>query len=500
MKKTFKKIVAGLLTAVSLMSNATLNQAVYAEENDNFVMAIAVDPDGLDPHRTTAASTFGITNNIYDTLVGVNSEGGIVPRLASEWEVSEDGKEITFTLSEGVKFHNGVDCNAEAVKASFERLKGDESPRAGDYANIVEIEVLEDNKIKFVTEELDVELLSKFAYPWAAVVEVGAEADLKNKPVGTGAYELVEWTPQESLKLTKYSEGVVEAEIENVTVRTIPDAQSRILALQTGEVDMMYVSGDQLDLVEAIDGVELYKTEANSLQVMAMNNENEYLSNPQVRRAITMAVDKDSLIENVWNGLGNKIGSHYPPVLQEYVDHSNDIEYNPEKAKEILAEEGYADGFTLKMYLPKDYQAYVDAGQIIAQQLQAVGITCDIEIVEWAYWLESVYQGRNYDLTVVGHTGRLDAYQWLARYKSDSGENYVNYKNDRVDEILTTAPQTIDDEERTKLYQELQAILAEEVPALYIQSPIQVIALSDKYTGYTAYPIDINNFADLKVK
>lgn len=472
-----------------------------AEEIANELnVAISVDPDGLDPHRTTAASTFSVTNNIYDTLVGVSEKGDRIPRLAVSWELSEDGKEITFSLEPDVKFHNGKACNAEAVKASFERLKGEESPRAKDYANIIDIQVLSDNEIKFVTETLDVELVSKFAYPWSAIVDTEVADDLKNNPVGTGPYKLKEWVPQQYLILEKNGDSKVQAAIEIVNLKTIPDAQARVLAIQSGEIDMMIVAGNQMELVQDMPGYNIVKNPSNALQLMAMNCSNEYLANPDVRRAITMAVNKDALIENVWYGLGTKIGSHYPPVLSEYVDHSEDIKYDPEGAKKLLADAGYADGFTLKMYLPKDYQHYVDAGQIIAQELQAVGINCDIEIVEWAYWLESVYQGRNYDFTVVGHTGRLDAYQWLARYKSDSPENYVNFNNPRADEILTTAPQTMDEVERANLYKELQEILADEVPALYIQSPISVMIIKDNIQGYKSYPLDITSYVDLEIK
>lgn len=469
------------------------------EEKTELNFAMTVDPDGLDPHRTVAASTFQITNNIYDTLVKVDTAGNYIPGLAKSWVVSEDGKTITFALNEGIMFHNGNPLNAEAVKQSFERLKGEESPRANDYVNITGIEATSDYEIVFATENLDVELVSNFAYPWAAVVDVTAADSLKNAPVGTGSYKLKEWIPQQYLVLEAYDGAMKKANIETIRFKVIPDAAARVLAFNSGELDIMGISGDQVALFEGNEDVTITENPMNSIQLMAMNLQNEYLANPLVRQAINMAVDKDSLIENVWYGFGQKIGSHYPPILKGYADNSNKYEYDVEEAKKLLTEAGYPDGFTVRMALPKNYQAYVDAGQVIANDLKAIGINAEIEIVEWAYWLSEVYTGRNYDLTVVGHTGRLDPYVLLARYDSESGENYFNYQNDRVNEILRSVKQIQSEEERMDLYEEIQNILAEEVPAYYIQSPYITMVMQKDVKGFETYPLDIYELADLKL-
>ncbi|MGB4439366.1 MAG: ABC transporter substrate-binding protein [Sedimentibacter sp.] len=454
-------------------------------------IALSVDPDGLDPHRTTAASTFQITNNIYDTLVKVTPEGKLVSGLGEEWTVSEDGKAITFNLRKDVKFHNGREMNAEDVKYSFERLKGEESPRANDFKNITEINVVDDYTIEFVTENLNVTLLSNFAYPWTAIVPQEAVDTLKNKPVGTGAYKLEKWIPQQELTLTKNEEYFEEVNLETINFKMMPDATSQVAALKNGELDIIFVTGDKVSLFENNSQYNILENNTNAIQLMAMNLKNEYLANEKVRQAINMAVDKDSLIEIVWNGYGEKIGSHYPPMLKEYKDTTDVISYNPEKAKELLVEAGYKDGITIRMALPNSYPEYVSAGQVIADQLSKVGITCEINLVEWGTWLTDIYNGRNYDLTVVGHTGRLDPYVLLSRYNTESKENYFNYSNERVDEILTLVQKELDESKRIELYQEMQEILAEEVPALYIQSPKSLVVTSSDVEGFESYPIDI---------
>ncbi|WP_199860644.1 ABC transporter substrate-binding protein [Oceanobacillus damuensis] len=466
-------------------------------EKKELNMALSVDPDGLDPHRTTAASTFQVTNNIYDTLVKVTPDGEFEAGLAESWKVSEDGLTITFTLRDGVVFHNGREMTAEDVKYSFNRLMDEESPRAGDFANIIEINVIDELTIEFVTEELNVALLSDFAYPWTAIVAQEASEELRNQPVGTGPFMLEEWIPQQQLVLTKNEKHYDPALLETITFNMMPDATSQVSALQAGELDVIAVTGDLVSQFEGNDAFTILENEANSIQLMAMNTANEALGDERVRQAINYAVNKEALIETVWWGYGQEIGSHYPPILKEYVDTNDVITYDPEQAKELLADAGYADGLELDMYLPASYPAYVDAGQVIADELGNVGITANIEIVEWATWLSDIYAGRQYDLTVVGHTGRLDPYVLLSRYHTDSEENYFNYSNERVDEILTLVQEEQDDTKRMALYEELQEILAEEVPAFYIQSPTALTVTSSDVAGYEAYPIDIYEMKDV---
>ncbi|WP_217995634.1 ABC transporter substrate-binding protein [Amphibacillus sediminis] len=515
--KRFKFIFSVLLVSIILVAcgsstdeegsaneNSNLDSTEQKEESNTvniekteLNMALSVDPDGLDPHRTTAASTFQITSNIFDTLVTVTPDGEIDKDLAESWAISDDGLTITFELREGVVFHNGREMTADDVKYSFERLKDEESPRSGDYANIAEINVIDHKTIEFVTDSLNVELLSNFAYPWAAIVPEEAAEDLRNHPIGTGPFKFEEWVPQQQLVLTKHTEHYDPASLETVNFKMMPDVTSQVSALQAGELDIIAVNGDLVGQFEGNPDYTILENRSNSIQLMAINTEHEALADQRVRQAINLAVDKQALIDTVWWGYGEEIGSHYPTMLKEYIDTNSVLSYNTDQAKALLEEAGYRDGLELDMYLPASYPAYVDAGQIIANELDAIGIKVNIEIVEWATWLSDVYTDRQYDLTVVGHTGRLDPYDLLARYHSENGENYFNYSNQRVDEILTLVQEEQDDAKRLDLYQELQKILAEDVPALYIQSPITLTVTASDVAGYTSYPIDIYQMKDV---
>lgn len=488
---TMKKIITLLLVlslAFSLFAggSAEKNETV---KKDIITMAIPVDPDGLDPQLTASASTFQISSNIYETLITVDDKGEIIPALASSWSVSEDGLAITFILRDNAIFSNGKPCDSLAVKASFDRLLSDISVRKSDYSFITSIETPSKNTIVFKMDKLNVAALSSFAYPWAAIVDASAE-NLRNKPVGTGPYVLISWTAQQDLVLDLNKDYPYEVKNEGVRFVIMPDLTAEITALNAKEVDLILITGDLASAVEN-KGYNIISVAGNGLQLMAMNSSNKALSDIRVRQAINYAVNKDEVIEAVWWGYGKKIGSHFPVVLKDYVDYSENYSYNPEKAKELLAEAGYANGLTLRMDLPKNYQEYVNAGIVIAQSLKKVGITVDINIVEWAYWLSEVYVGRNYDLTVVGHTGRLDPYALLVKYLSYGNENYFNYANSEVDALLEKYQSELKDSKRSEYVKRIQEILANEVPALYIQDPIQIFVAQSDIFGFKAYPINI---------
>ena len=496
MKKILLLLLVSLLSLSLFATGGKESSSAVKEEKKNIItMAIPVDPDGLDPMLTAAASTFQITSNIYETLVTVDEKGNLLPALAEKWEEGIDGLSITFHLRKDAKFSNGKKCGSEEVKNSFLRLMGAESLRNKDYAFISSIETPSEETIVFRMDEINVAALSSFAYPWAAVVDTEAE-NLKSNPMGTGPYYLSSWTPQERLVLERnpYYQGKVKNEGFNLVV--MPDLTAEITALEAGEVDIILITGDLASAVEN-KGYNILAAAGNGLQLMAMNNKNQALSDIRVRQAINYAVDKDELIEAVWWGYGEKIGSHFPVVLKEYVDLSSTYGCDKEKARELLKEAGYESGLKLRMDLPKNYQEYVNAGLVIASSLKEVGIEVEVNIVEWAYWLSEVYLGRNYDLTVVGHTGRLDPYALLVKYISTGSENYFNYSSPRVDELLSLYKTELDEEKRTQYIKEIQEILAVEVPALYIQDPIQVYVSASSVLGFAAFPINIYKFKDV---
>ncbi|NLY37662.1 MAG: hypothetical protein GX046_10600, partial [Tissierellia bacterium] len=199
--KTRKMMIILMLFALVLggCSSPELNEG----EDRVLRMAKSVDPDGLDPQRSVAESTFEITSTLYDTLLEVQEDGSLLPGIAESYGLSEDGLSLVFVIKEGLRFHNDKILDAEAVKNSFLRLKEEESPRAKDYLNFTRINVLSQWEIEFVLGEPQAEVLTLFAYPWAAIVEASAE-NLRSKPIGSGAYKLSEWIPQQHISLESF--------------------------------------------------------------------------------------------------------------------------------------------------------------------------------------------------------------------------------------------------------------------------------------------------------
>lgn len=473
-------------------------QAGDASAADGLVMAITVDPDGLDPQRTAAAATFQVTNNVYDPLLKVKVDGELVAGLAESWESSDDGLTVTFTLREGLVFSNGNACDAQAVVASFARLQEDESPRKSEYEGYA-FEVLDERTVQVTSAELNVAMLTDFAYAWSAVVDVTAADTLANAPVGTGPYTVESWTPQSSISLKANPSYWGEApRIAAVELRVLPEATTQVSSLRAHDVDLILAANEQVAAFEGDPEFQVMDFPMNGVQLMAMNCANPVLSDVRVRQAVNMAVDKDALIEAVWWGYGEKIGSHFPPSIAGYVDCNDTYAYDPDAARALLDECGYsAEELTFSMRLPKSYKEYVNAGQVIADALGKVGVTCNVEIVEWATWLDEVYTGRDYDLTVVGHTGRLDPITLLARYGSDSSENYFNYASDTVDALIADYRGELDEDKRADDVRQIQEQLAQDVPALYIQSPVMVYLAQAGLEGFVLYPIDIYEFKDV---
>lgn len=495
-------VVLSLLSACSAQDSET-GSSVQASSGEagavpsTVKMAVTVDPDGLDPHMSASASTFQVTSSIYETLVTVDEKGEIIPSLADSWSIADDGMSVTFHLRPDARFSNGRVCDASAVVSSFERLLS-ESVRSGDYSSIESVTALDESTVEFTFSTLNVVALSLFAYPWSAVVDTSAADSLRTAPVGTGPYMLSSWVPQQNLVLVRNPYYTLPCSIDSVEFVMIPDMTSQVTALRNGQIDIIQITGDLVGQFENNSAYTVYAMAGNGLQLMAMNTARPGLDDLRVRQAINYAVDKDALIEAVWWGYGEEIGSHFPVVLSEYADMNGKYPYDPQRAAELLEEAGYGPGeLQLDMYLPRSYQEYVNAGQVIAAQLKSAGIDVNIQIVEWAAWLSDVYNGRNYDLTVVGHTGRLDAYSLLARYDSSAAENYFNYSNPEMDALLEEYNSEVDEGARTELAHRMQEILAEDVPALYIQDPIQIFVTDSALQGFATFPINIYKFSEM---
>jgi peptide/nickel transport system substrate-binding protein len=494
-------ILAGLLTACGPTptpgpSPASRGGETTTQRGGSLTVAVAADVDGLDPHKTVAAATFQITRNLYDTLVQVDPQSRIQPDLATSWETSSDGLKWTFHLRDDVSFHNGRAMTAADVKYSFERILNPDtaSPRAKDYQIIAAIETPDDRTVVFTLSQPQAAFLSNLAYGWAAVVPQEAAETLRDHPVGSGPFQFVEWVPDSHVKLRRFDKYFITdvPYLDEVTFRVITDPAARLISLKTGEVDVVpEVPAQEVAGIKEEPGIKVIQQPFNGIQLLAINNARPPFGDLRVRQALNHAIDKQAVIEGAQWGTGVPIGSHMPPVSDFYVDLTNRYPYDPEKAKALLAEAGYPNGFETTIALPQPYDFHIRNGEVIADQLAKVGIKAKLETIEWATYLEKVYYGRDYALTTLGHTGRLDPDPFLNRYVSDSKEDYMNYNNPRYDELAKEGAVSTDPARRREIYAEMQRMLADDAVAVYLLAPLSSIGLREGVQGWQLYPIDI---------
>lgn len=462
------------------------------------VVVVPQDPDYLDPHLAVASGTSEMMFNVFEGLLKPNEKGELYPAIAESYELSEDGLTYTFKLRSGVKFHNGNPVTVDDVKYSFERLMGTDTgkPLSAAFANVGAVETPDERTVIVRLKNND---LSFMSYLTSAIIPKGYE-DQNKKPIGTGPFKFVEFLPSQRLVLEKNKDYYVEGVpyLDQVEFRIMPDPEAALLAFKSGEIDMYPRIGDEK--VEEVQGnANIVEGMQNMVQLMTMNMAREPFNNLKVRQAINYAVNVDEIIEAVAFGRGTKLGSNMSPVMQQYFQDGLQDTYNQDldKAKQLLAEAGYKDGFSTTISVPSNYKFHVDTAQVIAQQLKKVGIDIKIETVEWAVWLERIYKGRDYDMTIIGLTGKLDPHEVLVRYASDYKSNFYNYQNEAYDKLIKSAQVETDQTKRIELYKEAQKILSQDAVAVYIMDPNFTVAMKKNLTGYKLYPLYVQDMSSI---
>lgn len=488
-------IVASLAIVGAAMYEPSVSRA--AQSNASLTIAMSNDVSGLDPQMTASASTFEVTNNIYDTLVQTDAASNLHPDLALTWHESNHGTTWTFHLRPHVLFQNGKLFTAADVVYTFDRIlnKSTGDPNVNDFSEIASVKADSPTQVTFTLNRPYAPFLSSMALPWAAIIEYGTGSQLKTQPIGTGPYELVKWIPQQSIVLKRFNQAWdrQEAKISQVTFMVIPNPSTQLLDLQSGLVDVASVPPASAAQVKNSTNLKLLVKPLNDVQIMAMNNKAKPLNNILVRKAIEYAVNKQQILQAVDFGYGSIIGSHMPPISPYYVNLNNVYRQNLKLARALLTKAGYRHGLTLTMDLPQPYQIHVQTGEILAQQLQAIGIQVQMHIIPWSEWIQNVYLGRRYQLTVIDHTGRLDPAQLLDRYETANMGNYFNFSDPRVNSDLIRASYTQNQAVRKQLYADVQRLLTADAAAVYIQSPDALIGMNKNVMGWKIYPIDVDN-------
>ena len=452
------------------------------------VYGMTQDLASLDPHVDTDAGTRDVVFNLYEGLVKPTSDGGFIPAVASDYIISDDAKTYTFTLRDGITFHDGTPVTIEDVKYSIDRyaeIQGESSA----FSSLVDSVEVQDDKTLVVNLK---ESYSEFLPMMTIAIIPQSNEDPAGNPIGTGPFKYVSYTPGQNLELEKYDgywqEGVPS--LDSVEFKFIADVDTAFVELQAGTIDILkYLTAAQAETLGDED-YNIVQGSMNLVHAMYLNSAYEPLSKTEVRQALCYAVDRDAINNFIFGGKSHIIGSHMIPAMSKYYEPEAETvySYDPEKAKELLADAGYADGFDLEITVPSSFSQHVDSAQIIADELSQVGINVTLNQVEWSTWLQDVYKGGNFQATVIGFDGTLAPSDWLKKYVTDDAKNFMHYSNTEYDDVFNTAYTTVDDDVKVENYKKAQMILAEDAAAVYIEDPANLVAVSKKFGGYTFYP------------
>ena len=475
-------------------TTGSTGEATYGGE---ITVGIAADLDtSLDPHvSSSSAGTREVLFNIFEGLVKPDTEGNLIPAIAEDYTVNETADVYTYTLRDGVKFHNGDTVTVGDVVYSLSRAAGLETgePLVSDVANIAAVEASDDKTIVVTLAKPDTEFN---AHMTVAIIPEGNDPD--SEVIGTGPFTFVSRTPQDNIVLEKFADyWGTPAYLDKVTLKVIEDGQTLVMSLRSGAVDM----AERLEAsqVAELDGLTILEGSSNVVQALYLNHAFEPFSDMRVRQALCYAIDKHGVIDLAADGHGTAVGSSMFPAFGKYfMDELTDYYVTDlQKAKDLLAEAGYEDlSFTITV--PSNMPAHVDAAQVIVEQLKQVGVNAKIDQVEWATWLSDAYQGRNFEATIVGMDAHgLAASDMLARFQSESGKNFINYNNPEYDEVYAQAMSTVDEEAQTELFKQCETILTETAANVYLQDVASFVAMQSDVGGYQYYPLYVMDLASM---
>ena len=457
--------------------------------------------DSLDPHQTVAAGTREVLFNIFEGLVKPNSDGEMIPAVAEKYTLSEDGTTYTFTLREGVKFHNGQTVTAEDVVYSINRCaavpEGQEKPLVAAFSAVKSVEALDEKTVAVTIAQRDLEFIS---YMTAAIIP----ADYENQdtaPVGTGPFKFVSRTPQQDFVMERFEDyWGAPVWLDKVTYKICENADALVMNLNGGSIDLCaHLTSAQASQLN--QNFQVLEGTMNLVQAIYLNNQAKPFDNQLVRQALCYAIDRQGIMDMVADGPGPPLGptghgtavgsSIYPAFAKYFLPELVDkYPHDVAKAKELLAQAGYPDGFDMTISVPNNYQPHMDTAEVVAEQLREAGINVTIQPVEWSTWLDTIYNGRQFQATVVGvDAANMTARAMLERFTSDYGKNFINYNNPAYDALFQQAINAQDEATQTDLYKQMEAMLADTAANVYIQDLCDLVAMRQDLGGLKFYPI-----------
>ncbi|HRO13810.1 MAG TPA: ABC transporter substrate-binding protein [Paracoccus sp. (in: a-proteobacteria)] len=435
-------------------------------QQDSIRLGMVLEPPTLDPTGGAAAAIDEIVHaNLFEGLTRFAPDGSIQPGLAESWEAKDGGRVHEFRLRTGVSFHDGAGFDAQDVVFSLDRARGEESTNAQKalFEDIESVEAVAPDLVRVTLKGPDGNFPWKMAWGDAVIVDPASAAGNATNPVGTGPFRFSEWTQGDHVTLTRFDGYWGEKPaLASATFRFIADPTAAFAAMMAGDVDAFpnYPAPETLPQLQADPRFKVIVGTTEGETILSMNNANPPLDNVKVRAAIAHAIDRQAIIDGAMFGYGTPIGSHFAPHHPDYVDLTAQSAYDPERARALLAEAGVSVP-KLRLALPPPPYAR-RGGEIVAAQLRDVGIETEITNMEWAQWLESVFKGGDFDLTIVSHTEPLD----IDIYGRQ--DYYFHYDRPEFVALMQQLKATIDPTQRSALLVQAQEMLAADHPAAFL--------------------------------
>ena len=494
-------LVLGMLVSVLAGCGSKAETPEKRAEANAITIGIAQDlDDSLDPHVAVAAGTKEVMFNVFEGLVKPTSDGNLDPAVASDFSVEDGGLTYVFTLRQGVKFHNGKTVEMQDVLYSVRRCAG-LLPEGGD-ALIPALSVIADvkgegDKLTITLSEPNLEFL---AYMTLAILP--ADYDQQDTaPVGTGPFKFVSRKAQDSVVLERFEDyWGTPAKLDKVTFKIIEEDSGLVRGLQSGALDLVsHMTSTQISQLDK-NAFHVEEGSMNLVQALYLNNSAPPFDNVLVRQALCYAIDKQGIIDMAFDGYGIPLGTSMFPSFGKYYDDSL-TDYYPHdvaKAKELLAQAGYPDGFEMTITVPSNYQPHVDTAQVIVEQLKEVGVTATIVPVEWSSWLSDVYGKSEFQSTITGLTSdNMTARKLLERFNTQASNNFTKYNSPAYDKLFAQAIAASDDAQQTEIYRQMERELTENAANVYIQDMADLVAVRNGMKGLTFYPLYVLDVSTL---
>lgn len=538
--KNYKKIVALLLAGAMTLSlvacggnskkstekkddgEVVAGTSDAKSEDNDLVIAIGSNISSLDPHNIPDTMAIAATRGMYESLIKFDDEREITGQLAKSWEISDDSLTYTFKLNEGIKFQDGTDFNAAAVKGNFDRVfKKENNLRTRRTYIVTNDDETETPRIASIETPDDTTVVFKLTEPYSPFInkltmfsiispttldQYGN--DIMFHPCGTGPYVFKEWVEGDHTTMTRNEEYWGEkASVDSVTIKEVPEAGSRTAMLQTGEADFVYpMPADQISAVEGNGDITVNAVTSNIMRYVTLNMDLPELKEQKVRQAMNYAIDKDAYIELMYAGYGVEATSTMPSVIS-YYSKQKPYNYDLDKAKKLMKEAGFEAGFKLTLW-GENITQDVKGMTFVKQQLEKIGIEVEVVPMEQATIDDKIYVEKdqaeinmwyvNWSASSFDADGSMRALLY-SKMCPPTSANTAYYNNSEFDKLMDDGLHTADPDKLAKIYADAQKIAWEDCPWLFLGNDKVVFASKSYLSGVNVAPDGAFNYADAKL-